>query len=78
MYFCQLPYCAYPEFLSYTFQSGFIAFTTIGYGDLSPVTPVGRAVFVFWALLGVGALTILISGMYYCVLRSIPSHRRYQ
>ncbi|KAF8644636.1 hypothetical protein AX16_008363 [Volvariella volvacea WC 439] len=39
----------------------FIAFTTIGYGDLSPVTPAGRSVFIVWALLGVGAMTILIS-----------------
>ncbi|KAF8237414.1 voltage-gated potassium channel [Tricholoma matsutake] len=39
----------------------FIAFTTIGYGDYSPKTPAGRAVFIFWALLGVGTVTILIS-----------------
>ncbi|KAA1478158.1 voltage-gated potassium channel [Dentipellis sp. KUC8613] len=39
----------------------FITFTTIGYGDLAPVTQVGRAIFIFWALLGVCAMTILIS-----------------
>ncbi|KAJ7868633.1 hypothetical protein B0H14DRAFT_2729837 [Mycena olivaceomarginata] len=39
----------------------FIAFTTIGYGDYSPETPAGRSVFVVWALLGVGTMTILIS-----------------
>ncbi|KAJ7474538.1 hypothetical protein B0H11DRAFT_2035816 [Mycena galericulata] len=39
----------------------FIAFTTIGYGDWSPQTPAGRAVFVAWALLGVATMTILIS-----------------
>ncbi|KNZ81641.1 Outward-rectifier potassium channel TOK1 [Termitomyces sp. J132] len=39
----------------------FISFTTIGYGDLTPVTPAGRSVFVFWALLGIAAVTILIS-----------------
>ncbi|KIJ63107.1 hypothetical protein HYDPIDRAFT_29796 [Hydnomerulius pinastri MD-312] len=39
----------------------FIAFTTIGYGDLSPTTPAGRSIFVVWALLGVGTMTILIS-----------------
>ncbi|KAG5651636.1 hypothetical protein H0H81_007979 [Sphagnurus paluster] len=38
-----------------------IAFTTIGYGDLTPKSPAGRAVFIFWALLGVGTMTILIS-----------------
>ncbi|KAG6868644.1 hypothetical protein C0993_012688 [Termitomyces sp. T159_Od127] len=39
----------------------FISFTTIGYGDLTPVTPAGRSVFVFWALLGIATMTILIS-----------------
>ncbi|EGO03438.1 hypothetical protein SERLA73DRAFT_45542, partial [Serpula lacrymans var. lacrymans S7.3] len=39
----------------------FIAFTTIGYGDYAPNTPAGRSIFVVWALLGVGAMTILIS-----------------
>ncbi|TFY70758.1 hypothetical protein EVG20_g2255 [Dentipellis fragilis] len=39
----------------------FITFTTIGYGDFAPVTQVGRAIFIFWALLGVCAMTILIS-----------------
>lgn len=39
----------------------FIAFTTIGYGDYSPRSPAGRAIFVVWALLGVATMTILIS-----------------
>ncbi|KAF8522657.1 hypothetical protein JB92DRAFT_3094201 [Gautieria morchelliformis] len=39
----------------------FVAFSTIGYGDMSPETPAGRSVFVVWALLGVGAMTILVS-----------------
>ncbi|KAF8324297.1 uncharacterized protein EI90DRAFT_3129999 [Cantharellus anzutake] len=39
----------------------FVAWTTIGYGDLTPKSNAGRAVFVLWALLGVGSLTILIS-----------------
>ena len=43
---------------------GFIAFTTIGYGDLSPQTPAGRSVFVVWALIGVGAMSVFISGQY--------------
>jgi potassium channel subfamily K, other eukaryote len=43
-------------------QPGFVAFTTIGYGDYSPQTPAGRSVFVVWAILGVGTMTVLISG----------------
>ena len=39
-----------------------MAFTTCGYGDFAPSTPAGRSVFVVWALLGVGTMTILISG----------------
>ncbi|KAG6857041.1 hypothetical protein H0H87_010395 [Tephrocybe sp. NHM501043] len=38
-----------------------ISFTTIGYGDLTPVTPAGRSVYIFWALLGIATMTILIS-----------------
>ncbi|KAI9069608.1 hypothetical protein FKP32DRAFT_1692107 [Trametes sanguinea] len=39
----------------------FCAFVTTGYGDLAPVTPAGRSVFVVWSLLGVGTLTIVVS-----------------
>ncbi|GJJ10621.1 hypothetical protein Clacol_004848 [Clathrus columnatus] len=39
----------------------FVAFSSIGYGDYSPETPAGRSVFVVWALLGVGTMTILVS-----------------
>jgi len=41
---------------------GFVAFTTIGYGDYHPDTPAGRSIFVVWAIMGVGTMTILISG----------------
>jgi len=43
---------------------GFIAFTTIGYGDLAPQTAIGRSIFVFWALFGVGAMTVLFAGTF--------------
>ncbi|KAI0316077.1 hypothetical protein OF83DRAFT_1173241 [Amylostereum chailletii] len=39
----------------------FITFTTVGYGDYSPATSLGRSIFVFWAIMGVGAMTILIA-----------------
>jgi potassium channel subfamily K len=47
-------------------QLGFVAFTTIGYGDYYPATPAGRSVFVVWAILGVGTMTVLISGVLIC------------
>ncbi|EJT99411.1 voltage-gated potassium channel [Dacryopinax primogenitus] len=50
---------------AWTFATGmyfcFITFTTLGYGDDSPSSPAGRAIFCVWALAGVGAMTILIS-----------------
>ncbi|PVG03251.1 hypothetical protein CPB86DRAFT_749431 [Serendipita vermifera] len=39
----------------------FTAFSTIGYGDISPRTGAGRVCFIAWSLLGVGTMTILIS-----------------
>jgi hypothetical protein len=39
----------------------FIAFTTIGYGDFAPETALGRSIFIFWALFGVGTMTVLIA-----------------
>ncbi|KAH7105107.1 voltage-gated potassium channel [Auriculariales sp. MPI-PUGE-AT-0066] len=39
----------------------FITFSTIGYGDFSPSSPAGRAIFSAWALMGVAAMTVLIS-----------------
>jgi len=39
----------------------FCTFTTIGYGDLSPASPAGRAIFTVWALMGVATMTVLIS-----------------
>lgn len=47
-------------------QLGFVAFTTIGYGDYTPTTPAGRSVFIVWAILGVGTMTILISSAQFC------------
>ncbi|KAG8846689.1 hypothetical protein FRB96_001925 [Tulasnella sp. 330] len=38
-----------------------VAFSTVGYGDFTPSTNAGRAIFVVWALLGVANMTILIS-----------------
>ncbi|KAG8798130.1 hypothetical protein FRC17_007553, partial [Serendipita sp. 399] len=39
----------------------FTAFSTIGYGDVSPKTGPGRVCFIAWSLLGVGTMTILVS-----------------
>ncbi|GFZ47945.1 hypothetical protein JCM24511_05692 [Saitozyma sp. JCM 24511] len=39
----------------------FVTFTTIGYGDVSPATPAGRAFFIIWAIAGVATVTLLIA-----------------
>ncbi|KAL7917897.1 hypothetical protein ACQKWADRAFT_305634 [Trichoderma austrokoningii] len=39
----------------------FIAYTTIGYGDFTPVSNAGRSFFVFWSLMALPTITVLIS-----------------
>lgn len=62
MYFCKFSAWEVEVVLMDVVGIGFVAFTTIGYGDYSPQTPAGRSVFVVWAIMGVGTMTILISG----------------
>lgn len=54
-----------------------MAFTTIGYGDYYPATPAGRSVFVVWAILGVGTMTVLISGALICPITLYNSSVHY-
>ncbi|KAL0061386.1 Potassium channel [Marasmius tenuissimus] len=61
MYFCVFVFLCIVPSSTYLFTTGFISFTSIGYGDFSPKTPAGRSVFVVWALFGVATMTILIS-----------------
>ncbi|KAI0188793.1 ion channel protein [Xylaria flabelliformis] len=39
----------------------FQAMVTVGYGDVTPVSPASKAFFVFWSLLALPTLTVLIS-----------------
>ncbi|KAH8598424.1 hypothetical protein B0O99DRAFT_506332, partial [Bisporella sp. PMI_857] len=56
------------------FDSLYFAFTsllTIGYGDFYPISPPGKAFFVFWSLLAIPTLTVLISNMGDTIVRNI-------
>jgi len=60
IYFCGFP-CHFCIVRALRTGPGFIAFSTIGYGDISPQTGAGRAVFIFWAIGSVAAMTVLVS-----------------
>jgi potassium channel subfamily K len=49
----------------------FEAWTTLGYGDLSPVSNAGRSFYVFWSLLALPTMTVLISNASGTVVRII-------
>ena len=49
----------------------FVSLTTLGYGDLTPVSNGGRSFFVFWALLALPTMTVLISNATDTVVRVI-------
>ncbi|KAJ3466393.1 hypothetical protein MRS44_007051 [Fusarium solani] len=49
----------------------FEAWTTIGYGDLAPISNAGRSFYVFWSLLALPTMTVLISHASDTVVRII-------
>ncbi|CAI6080462.1 unnamed protein product [Clonostachys chloroleuca] len=53
------PYQGWSYFDAFYFC--FVAWTTIGYGDLTPISNAGRSFFVFWSLLALPIITMLIS-----------------
>ncbi|KAI0849761.1 voltage-gated potassium channel [Daldinia vernicosa] len=56
---CEYPYQGWSFFDGFYFS--FTALTTIGYGDLTPVSNSAKPFFVFWSLLAVPTMTDLIS-----------------
>ncbi|KAK8084965.1 hypothetical protein PG997_006236 [Apiospora hydei] len=56
---CERPYQGWSYFDAFYFC--FTGLTTIGYGDLTPVSNSGKAFFVFWSLLALPTMTVLIS-----------------
>ncbi|KAI2468358.1 voltage-gated potassium channel [Annulohypoxylon bovei var. microspora] len=56
---CEAPYQGWTYFDGFYFA--FTALTTIGYGDLTPVSNSAKTFFVFWSLLALPTMTVLIS-----------------
>lgn len=56
---CEAPYQGWSYFDGFYFA--FTALTTVGYGDLSPVSTSAKSFFVFWSLLALPTMTVLIS-----------------
>ncbi|KAI0602106.1 hypothetical protein F4775DRAFT_538301 [Biscogniauxia sp. FL1348] len=56
---CEAPYQGWSYFDGIYFC--FTALTTIGYGDITPVSNSAKAFFVFWSLLALPTMTVLIS-----------------
>ncbi|OIW25216.1 potassium channel [Coniochaeta ligniaria NRRL 30616] len=50
---------------------GFVSLTTIGYGDLTPISNPGKSFFVFWSLMALPTMTILISNAGDTVVKGI-------
>lgn len=56
---CELRYQQWTYFDGFYFA--FVSLTTIGYGDVTPISPAGKSFFVFWSLLALPTMTVLIS-----------------
>ncbi|KAG7286056.1 hypothetical protein NEMBOFW57_008359 [Staphylotrichum longicolle] len=56
---CEARYQGWTYFDGFYFS--FVSLTTIGYGDMTPVSNAGRSFWVFWALLALPTMTVLIS-----------------
>ncbi|KAJ9151199.1 Potassium channel protein [Pleurostoma richardsiae] len=56
---CEKPYQYWTYFDGMYFC--FVSLTTVGYGDMVPISPAGKSFFVLWSLLALPTTTVLIS-----------------
>ncbi|KAH8887651.1 voltage-gated potassium channel [Thozetella sp. PMI_491] len=54
-----------------SFYFAFVSLTTIGYGDVTPISNAGKSFFVFWSLLALPTMTVLISNAGDTIVKSI-------
>ncbi|KAB5515665.1 hypothetical protein GE09DRAFT_1231200 [Coniochaeta sp. 2T2.1] len=66
---CEARYQGWTYFDAFYFA--FVSFTTIGYGDETPVSNAGRSFWVFWALLALPTMTVLISNAVDTIVKCI-------
>ncbi|KAI1496671.1 hypothetical protein F5X99DRAFT_399528 [Biscogniauxia marginata] len=66
---CEAPYQGWSYFDGIYFC--FTALTTVGYGDITPVSNPAKAFFVFWSLLALPTTTVLISNAGDTVVKTI-------
>lgn len=66
---CEYPYQGWTYFDGFYFA--FTALTTVGYGDLTPVSNSAKSFFVFWSLLALPTMTVLISNAGDTIIKSI-------
>ncbi|KAK4175282.1 hypothetical protein QBC36DRAFT_331800 [Triangularia setosa] len=66
---CEKPYQGWTYFDGIFFC--FVSLTTIGYGDIVPVSNAGKSFWVFWALLALPTMTVLISNAGDTVVKGI-------
>lgn len=65
----EYPYQAWSYFDAFYFA--FVSLTTIGYGDVTPVSNGGKSFWVFWALLALPTTTVLISNAGDTIVRGV-------
>ncbi|KAK3316120.1 hypothetical protein B0H66DRAFT_641019 [Apodospora peruviana] len=66
---CEVSYQGWTYFDGFYFA--FVSLTTIGYGDITPISPAGKSFWVFWAFLALPTTTVLISNAGDTVVKSI-------
>ncbi|KAK0617223.1 hypothetical protein B0T14DRAFT_538820 [Immersiella caudata] len=66
---CEGPYQGWTYFDAFYFA--FVSLTTIGYGDITPVSNGGKSFWVFWALLALPTMTVLISNAGDTIVRGV-------
>jgi len=66
---CEAPYQNWSYFDGVYFA--YISLTTIGYGEIAPISPPGKSFFVFWSLLALPTTTVLISNAGDTIVKAI-------